>query len=150
MDVGEASPASACLLVVDDEEPLRQLLASGLTRQGFHVLLARDGREALGILESGQVVDLVLTDIIMPRLSGLDLCVELVRRFPEIPALLMTGCIDQPPSDWELEVPVLRKPFRLTCLCEAVRMRLHGMRPVQVRPWPSAGSVGPDAGPSSR
>jgi len=150
MDVGEASPASACLLVVDDEEALRQLLASGLRRHGFRVLLAGDGREALRVLEGGQVVDLVLTDIVMPRLSGLDLCQELSRRYPGIPVLLMTGCVDQPPFDWEPEIPVLRKPFRLSCLAEAIRERLGSLPPVQVRPSPFAGSVGPGAGPSSR
>jgi two-component system cell cycle sensor histidine kinase/response regulator CckA len=150
MAAGEASQASACLLVVDDEEALRQLLASGLKRQGFAVVVAADGREALGILDGGQSVDLVLTDIVMPRLTGLELCSEMVRRFPEIPVLLMTGCIDQPPSDWGLEVPILRKPFRLSCLCEAIRSCLRGLPPVPVRPWPSAGSVGPGEGPSSR
>lgn len=150
MASGEASQASACLLVVDDEEALREVLLLGLERRGFGVLLARDGREALGILESGQAVDLVLTDIIMPRLSGLELCQELSRRHPGIPILLMTGCVDQPPPDWNLEIPILRKPFRLNCLCEAIHGRLRGQLQTGLRPRPSAGSPGPGEGSSSR
>lgn len=150
MGVGEAGQASACLLVVDDEEALRLLLCSGLKRHGFSVILAEDGREALGILENGRDVDLVLTDIVMPRLSGLELCQELNRRFPGLPVLLMTGCVDQPPPGWDLGIPLLRKPFRLDCLCEAIQARLAGAPQTCVRPWPSAGSFGPGEGSSSR
>lgn len=63
----------AIILVVDDEEPVRQLLASVLTDHGYRALQARNGRQALEIMQADQP-DLVLTDVMMPVLSGTDLC----------------------------------------------------------------------------
>jgi CheY-like chemotaxis protein len=57
------------VLVVDDEEPLRNLLQISLQRQGYHVAVARNGREALEIVAERKI-DLVLLDIMMPELDG--------------------------------------------------------------------------------
>lgn len=66
----------AIVLVVDDEEPIRQLLASVLADGGYHSLQARNGRHALELVRA-EHPDLVLTDVMMPLLSGADLCQQL-------------------------------------------------------------------------
>jgi CheY-like chemotaxis protein len=61
----------ARILVIDDDEQVRQLLANVLRRRGFEVIEAHDGLSALRLLESTQV-DLVITDLVMPRMEGLE------------------------------------------------------------------------------
>lgn len=120
MPTGETPSPPPSLLVVDDEEPVREVLRLGLKRKGYRVLLAGDGREALEVLDRGEAVHLIVTDIMMPRLTGLELHAELSRRYPAMPVLLITGCADLPPQGWDL-APVLRKPFRLPDLCAKVQ-----------------------------
>ncbi len=119
-------PPSVGVLVVDDEETLRQILRAGLQRSGYQVHLACDGREALDLLQGGLQVQLVLSDVVMPRLDGLQLCKRLESDFPGLPLLLMTGCVDQPPEGWNGRVTVLRKPFRLPELCREIARHLPG------------------------
>jgi DNA-binding NtrC family response regulator len=78
------------LLVVDDEENQRQMLAGILERAGFEVVTAADGRQALVCLEQGQI-DLVLTDQRMPDMGGLELLQEVQRLDPGLPMVLMTA-----------------------------------------------------------
>ena len=81
---------SAPILVVDDEPSMRTALGEVLTRTGHPVVVARDGHEALALLEQ-QAVWLVLTDLRMPRLGGLDLLREVKRRWPGTLVVLITG-----------------------------------------------------------
>jgi DNA-binding NtrC family response regulator len=78
------------ILVVDDEPSIRTALCEVLKRTGHPVVVARDGQEALTLLEQ-QAVWLVLTDLRMPRLGGLDLLREVKRRFPKTLVVLITG-----------------------------------------------------------
>lgn len=80
------------ILVVDDEEIIRELCARALKE--YRVLQAQNGQEALDLLEQ-QSVDLVLTDIMMPMVSGLDLLLQLKERDPAQPVLVMTGFADK-------------------------------------------------------
>lgn len=85
-----ATPAGPRILVVDDEDLVRLVIAKRLQRAGFDVVQARDGLDALALLSG---VDLVLTDLNMPRCNGERLCLEIKRR-PEgsaIVVVLMTG-----------------------------------------------------------
>jgi DNA-binding response OmpR family regulator len=86
--------ASAALLIVDDDEMNRQMLARRLTRQGFWVTTAHDGREALQLIRS-RAFDLVLLDVMMPELSGLELLriVRKTRSVTELP-IIMTTALD--------------------------------------------------------
>ena len=82
-------------LVVDDEANLRKVLSAMLRRDGFDVLTASDGAEALGLL-SKQSVDVVLSDIRMPNLDGMSLLKRTMVEYPDIPVVILTahGSVD--------------------------------------------------------
>ncbi len=77
------------ILVVDDEEPLRNLLHISLQRQGYQVTVAKNGREALEFAASRKI-DLVLLDIMMPEMDGFTACMELRKR-SDIPIVMLTA-----------------------------------------------------------
>ena len=81
----------ACVLVVDDDPTVREVLVSEMTEQGYHVSQACDGLEALARIDDGVTVDLLISDYAMPGMNGLILIQEARRRRPELPALLLTG-----------------------------------------------------------
>jgi DNA-binding response OmpR family regulator len=83
------STNSVSVLVVDDEEPLRNLLQISLQRQGYHVSVARNGREAIEFITSRKI-DLVLLDIMMPEMDGFTACTELRKR-SDIPIVMLTA-----------------------------------------------------------
>lgn len=78
------------ILIVDDELLIRDLLYDFFVGQGWATSIADNGQKALDILESRRV-DLVLTDIRMPIMDGLELTAELRASHPEVPVVLMTG-----------------------------------------------------------
>ncbi len=78
------------ILVVDDEAMIRNLLEKILAKEGYKILLAKDGQEALDII-STKKVDIVISDMKMPRMNGLDLLKALKRDRPEIGVVIMTG-----------------------------------------------------------
>ena len=86
-----SNPAPARILLVDDEDLIREVLADRLADAGYTVLAASNGTEALGLLAAGAVVDLLLTDLSMPGMDGLTLIREAQERYPHMPALLLTG-----------------------------------------------------------
>lgn len=85
-----AAPAqNISILVVDDEEPLRNLLQISLQKRGYNVFVARNGREALEVV-TARKIDLVLLDIMMPELDGFATCTELRKR-SDIPIVMLTA-----------------------------------------------------------
>jgi DNA-binding NtrC family response regulator len=120
-------PRKATILVVDDEIQLRQLLARKLRGEGYTVLEAGYGLEALEVArESAEPVDLVLSDIVMPGMIGTELARHLAEEHPGIRVVLMSahavgsGAIGIEP---EVNLPVLCKPFdgrRMLALVELV------------------------------
>jgi DNA-binding NtrC family response regulator len=80
----------AKLLIVDDEKNIREGLEKALTIDGYEVELASDGKEALGMIEEGDV-DLVITDLKMPHLSGEELMREALDSYPYLPIIILTG-----------------------------------------------------------
>lgn len=85
-----ALPANGItVLVVDDEEPLRNLLQISLQRQGYQVLVARNGREALEVAATKKV-DLMLLDIMMPEMDGFATCMEMRKR-SDMPIVMLTA-----------------------------------------------------------
>ena len=82
--------SSVTILVVDDEVLVRHTLEVGLRRNGYRVLQAGDGDEALDVLGSIPV-DLVVTDLAMPRREGLETIIEIRRRFPHVRVIALSG-----------------------------------------------------------
>ena len=78
------------ILVVEDDPHLRQLMSVFLIRNGFEVMRAQDGEEALSVTESA-LPDLVVCDIMMPRMDGFALTRDLRRAYPELPILMVTA-----------------------------------------------------------
>ena len=78
------------LLIIDDEKNIREGLQRALTLDGYDVMLASDGREALDRIEEGDI-DLVITDLKMPRLSGEELMKDALENYPYLPIIILTG-----------------------------------------------------------
>ena len=79
------------ILIVDDEEGIRSSLAGILGDEGFETAAAEDGEVALRLLDSGEVADLVLLDIAMPGRDGVEILIEMVARWPQLPVVMMSG-----------------------------------------------------------
>jgi CheY-like chemotaxis protein len=106
------------ILIVDDEKPIRDLVSLILTRAGHEVAVAEDAGQALRFLEQG-VPDLMLTDIVMPGMSGLALAAQAHHRRPGLRVMFMSGFASQ--YEGELSGSVcLSKPFTASQLLAAV------------------------------
>jgi len=79
------------VLVVDDEESVRRILCENLAECGFDVVSAKDGQEALQMIDGGQRPNVVITDIIMPRKEGLEVIIELRKRHPAVRVIAISG-----------------------------------------------------------
>ena len=78
------------VLAVDDEQMMRSLLERILVRDGYRVIVARDGRGALDIIEK-ETIDIVISDMKMPRLNGFELLKIVKNEFPDIGMIMMTA-----------------------------------------------------------
>jgi two-component system cell cycle response regulator CpdR len=112
------------ILIADDEEAVRALVARALQMDGHTTVTAQDGAEALEILtrEAGQF-DLLLTDIKMPLMDGIALALAAARDFPKLTILLMTGFADQRERASGLNAivhDVVTKPFSVADIRKAV------------------------------
>jgi PAS domain S-box-containing protein len=104
------------ILIVEDEDSVRQMAASILKHGGYRVLEARDGRDALTMSRQlAEPPDLLLADIVMPRMDGAELAGRLLQQWPRVKVLFMsgytTGVRDTSSPDGK-EAPFLQKPFR--------------------------------------
>lgn len=124
----EATPslgAGERLLLVEDEPDLRLALRRVLVTCGYTVLLADGGESALRVVddEDGEI-DLVITDVVMPRMSGLELAERLRAKWALTKILLISGQLNHPSlreRDLPVHVTLLRKPFQADDLMEVVR-----------------------------
>jgi putative nucleotidyltransferase with HDIG domain len=82
------------ILVVDDEEPIRDVVSSMLSQAGYQTRQAASGLEALELLDCGEEFELVLTDMMMPELDGIGLLEKIKERFPDIPVVMVTAVHD--------------------------------------------------------
>ncbi len=82
--------ATARILVIDDDDDLRETLAEFLTLEGYRVTAASNGRVGLALLRE-QGADLVITDLFMPEQEGIETILEVRRTRPEIPIVAMSG-----------------------------------------------------------
>jgi CheY-like chemotaxis protein len=109
-----ATSAPAAVLVVEDEPSVRNLVVTALGLQGYQVLHAASGEEALAILESDlRHLDLLLTDAKMPGMSGVELANRVAKMRPGLPVLLMSGYTDETARFTQSNeaIPLLPKPF---------------------------------------
>jgi signal transduction histidine kinase/CheY-like chemotaxis protein len=115
------------VLVIDDEPDVRATLVDMLEAQGHTVVQAPGGREGLGLMETGPPVDLVLTDLGMPGMTGWDVARQIRERWPVVPVGLMTGWGEQQltPVERSRVSFVITKPFDL----EALSLALAEIRP---------------------
>jgi CheY-like chemotaxis protein len=112
------------VLIADDEDSMRALVARAIAMDGHDIVTAQDGAEALEILtrEEG-AFDLLLTDIQMPVMDGIALALSAARDFPGLTILLMTGFADQRERASNLEAiayDVITKPFSVADIRTAV------------------------------
>lgn len=113
------------ILVADDEPLIRNLVTLLLQREGHLVLAAADGYEGLALSRQypGKI-DLVITDVEMPRLNGADLCAHLLEERPEIRALVMSSTDMSEIVGQNVNLPFLPKPFDGHALVAKVRALL--------------------------
>lgn len=123
----------ARILIADDEDAMRRLVARALAMDGHETATAEDGAEALDMIvrEAGRF-DLLLTDIKMPLMDGIALALAVTRDFPDVTILLMTGFADQRERASNLDAiihDVVTKPFSVADIRTAVADALASRRP---------------------
>jgi two-component system, cell cycle sensor histidine kinase and response regulator CckA len=124
-ELSTGTRASMVVLLADDELVVRSLARSVLTRAGYKVLDAVDGEQALEVSRQYTgPIDLLLTDVKMPKMDGLQLSAQISRERPGIKILLMSG---RPSGELIVrgeKMPFLRKPFLPDVLCERLNSLL--------------------------
>ena len=115
-DVEIPPPTKGTVLVAEDEEGARTLIRTILEREGYLVVGVADGQEALEVVtDMFRKIDLLLTDIVMPGMSGLELAEQVRDLRPGLPILFMSGYVDAHPQNLESSpgsLNLLAKPFR--------------------------------------
>ena len=117
-------PAGHAVLVVDDDRGVLRLTARILRLEGYTVLEAGSGEEALKVLDNEKDVRLVLTDVVMPEMHGLDLAAKILAREQRPHVVLMTGHAAELSGRLERRdpsLPLLLKPFTSQQLIKTVR-----------------------------
>lgn len=119
------------ILIVDDEDPIREVVSSMLSSSGFVCTQAQSGREALALLQSGEEFELMLSDMMMPVMDGEALLAATKERFPDIPVVMVTAM-----HDISIALNAIRngaydyllKPFDREQLLATVRRALENRR----------------------
>jgi two-component system, cell cycle sensor histidine kinase and response regulator CckA len=119
------------IVVVDDDENVRNVVARLLELEGYSVVQAANGAEALAYLEQNGAVELVITDVVMPVMGGQELTERLKRHFPTVPTIWMSG---HPTGTGPVEIhakpgqPFLQKPITPANLFDTVRSAIGSYR----------------------
>jgi CheY-like chemotaxis protein len=122
--------ATPILLLVEDEQNIRELTAHYLLLQGYEVYQAEDGMEAMTVFRA-RPPDMILSDVYMPRMNGFKLLLEVKNWAPDLPMLMMTGYSSATQvlnTSKYRNVTFLPKPFRLSELGERIRAMLGAAR----------------------
>ena len=118
----------ARILLAEDDDAIRELVARALSEDGHELTAAADGAQALAKLDAGNgKFDLLLTDVKMPVMDGIALALAAAGHHPELPIMLMTGYADQRERAHGLDAlvhEVINKPFTLDQIRGAVREAL--------------------------
>ena len=119
-------PLQGRVLVVDDQQPLREALCRLLGNLGMTPLSASSGADALELLNQSGAPDLLITDLLMPGdLSGQQLAEEVVSRYPDVPVLVISGHT----NSVDVDVEFLQKPFTMQDLREAIALAVSRKQP---------------------
>jgi DNA-binding NtrC family response regulator len=127
---------STTVLIVDDEENIRRVLASGLAKDGFHTLTASGGHQALKLLEEVRC-DVLLSDVVMPDMNGLELLRRAREQHPDLIVVMMTayGTIPAAVEAMRLgAVDFLTKPLEMDALRKVIRNALRDRERGQLAP----------------
>src|ERR1700675_2597874 len=127
MDGRQGETPMATILVIDDQEPIRSLLRVALENAGHEVRDASNGRRGLALYRE-RAADVIITDIVMPEMTGLELLLELTRTFLNVKVIAISGALE---GEGVLNVAKLlgarqtfQKPFDMEKLLSAVRYEL--------------------------
>jgi len=126
---GSLAGGTETILLVEDEAPVRELVRRVLESAGYVVLSAELPSEAERLLDENPHVDLLLTDVVMPEMSGYDLAVRVSERRPNVRRLFISGYA---PRVQLVEGPLLKKPFAPEELARAVRGALDDNGRVEI------------------
>jgi PAS domain S-box-containing protein len=122
---GNPPAGQETVLVVEDDPEVQEIAGLLLQQLGYRVLFAESASAALQLLGSGEVVDLVFTDVVMPgELDGLALARRVKETFPDI-AILLTSGYARSANTLEAGFSIVRKPYQVSILARAVREALH-------------------------
>jgi len=117
----------ATILVIDDQKPILTLLRDALERDGHEVLEAVNGRLGLALYRE-RSADVIITDILMPEMNGLELILELTRSFPNVKVIAMSGGLESEGGPNAAKLlgarQTFQKPFDIRALLDAVRYEL--------------------------
>ncbi len=115
------------LLYVEDNIPVAEITCLMLEDLGLDIVQASSAEEALRIADDTEDgFDIVLTDVVMPGLSGVQLARRLNRRWPELPVVLVSGFSDELADGYGSQYELLRKPFTRGTLLETLQRHLDG------------------------
>jgi PAS domain S-box-containing protein len=122
---------SETILIAEDEPTVRQFLASLLSSQGYSVLTACDGQEALDMARDHEGrIDLLLSDVVMPKMNGIELAKQLRDEIDHLKILLVTGYSENQVALRDVGDAYLQKPFAPQVLTKCLRELLDDARPV--------------------
>jgi len=125
---GEPPQGNETVLLVEDNPEVREVAGMLLDQLGYRVCPVQSASAAWQLLESGEAIDLVLTDIVMPgELDGLALAYRIKEEYPDI-AVLLTSGYAKAANTLEAGFPVLHKPYQLPTLAQAIRRALDAER----------------------
>jgi len=130
-DVRPSGVDQSVILVADDEALVRNLVTLLLQHEGYLVLSAADGHEGLELSRKySGVIDLLITDVEMPRMNGTDLCSHLMKERPGIKVLVMSGADMTEIVSQNVNLPFLPKPFD----GDALKARVREILGIKVQP----------------
>lgn len=117
------------VLVVDDDPLMLQMITKILSRDGYEIVSASSGKEALAALDARGAIDLLVTDVSMPEMTGPQLATRVRERHPNLPVLFETGFSDllfEDRPELDERSAFVEKPFTSRGLLEAARLVLFG------------------------
>lgn len=128
------SPIRTTILIVDDEQRVLDVIQPYLEKEGFQIIIAKTGREALHKIKT-DLPQLIILDWMLPEMSGLDVCRE-VRKQSDVPIIMLTAKTDESDRVMGLELGAddyITKPFSLRELSARIRSVLRRVNPASVK-----------------